>query len=400
MLNKKLSSVIFMIILFAPSTISVPQSVHALKERVPVKDGFIGFTAIQSDIEYCQDAVFLFVHCDMVLDSLPSDGDFKGTVVVMDDGLSVRDWQELTSPLYGIDVEILTYLTPDANEGVDVIHYDPSLPLTSDQWNEVLDYDPSNSHGRAVISALASIAKKARIIFVNLALGDSKGFANPEVAWQWLLDNVATYDIVSMSYSSPNMSDQEKALMNQLAQRGVFMVTTIGNDGVYAGDAYPQALPYVYAVGSVDHEDRYSRLQEASMGDYSGSAPGSPFSTSYGSNDPSSPEIVDFAMPGNGVPVYVGGGQWVYSMGTSFSTPYLAASVLIAIYAYNLGFSSVKKYFSDPSTSELYQLLKDSASSKNAFSIYNGWGWIYLDILYDLAYQRGKDMAASLGSFF
>ncbi len=102
--------------------IYVPQSTLALKERVLVKDGFIGFTAIQSDVVYCQDAVFLFVHCDMVLDSLPSDGEFKGTVVIMDDGLSVRDWQELTSPLYCINIEILAYLTKDFNGGVDVIH--------------------------------------------------------------------------------------------------------------------------------------------------------------------------------------------------------------------------------------------------------------------------------------
>ncbi|RMG23036.1 MAG: hypothetical protein D6732_25125 [Methanobacteriota archaeon] len=404
MLISKLLSVLFMIILVSPSFTTIPQPLS-----VSEKNGFGGDTAVQSDIEDCKDPALVFVHCNLVLNDLPSDGDFKGTVVVMDDGLSVTDWRELTSPLYGVDVDIVAYLTPDANGEVDIIKYDPTLPLTDSQWNDVLGYYPSDGHGREVISALGSIAKHAKVIFVNLQLGDDNiGFRSHAdvVIWDWILNNVDSYDIdvISMSfnvYLLPPWNVISRIL--DIADKGVFMVSAIGNDGRYHGGTFPQGLPDVYAVASVDHENRYRQFgrffQESKKGEYTGSAGWSPFTTSYGSEynqDPS--EAVDFAMPGNGVPIYVGGGRWEYAMGTSFSTPYLAASALIAVYAYNMGFRSVAIHsFSDPTPTEIYQLLRDSSSSSTSHNVYNGWGWIYLDILFENAFNLGRDVASSLG---
>ena len=405
MLSKKLTSVVFMIILVIPSFS------HPLQARyVSEKDGKIGETVAQTDIENCEDLALVFVHCNLILGSLPSDGNFKGTVVIMDDGLSVTDWRELTSPLYGVDVDIVAYLTPTPNGDVDVIQYDPTFPLTDEQWNEVLDYHPIDTHGREVISALGSIAKHAKVIFVNLKLDeDTLGFDSyrDEKIWQWLLDNVDTYDIdvISMSftlYETEPLNESILSRIDNLASKGVFMVSSIGNWGNYNGNNFPQNHSMVYAVASVDHENRYRHFgrlfKESSKGEYTGSADWSPFTTSYGSEYDISPSTaVDFAMPGNGVPVYVGGGIWKYALGTSFSAPYLAASALIAVYAYNMGFKSVARYsYSDPRVAEIYQLLKDSSSS-TSHSIYNGWGWIYLDELFANAFNLGKTVASSLG---
>ncbi len=404
MTTLRLSSVILMIILLSPSLASVPQQM-----RMAEKDGKIGNTAVQTNIENCEDPTLAFIRCNLILNSLPTDGDYKGTVVVMDDGLSVTDWQELTSPIYGVGVDIVAYLTPDSNGGVDIIQYDPTLPLTDAQWNDVLDYHPTDGHGRGVISALGSIAKHANVIFVNLQLDDDNLGFRPQhdpILWEWMRDNIDTYDIdvISMSFSLYDTPSLDVMLrMVDVAEKGVFMVSSIGNDGVYNGNAFPQDHPDVFAVGSVDHEDRYMYLgrvfKESSKGDYTGNAFWSPFTTSFGSDyQKDSSEAVDFAMPGNGIPVYVGGGRWEYSMGTSFSTPYLVASALIAIFAYNMGFRSIAmQSFSDPTPTELYQLLRDSSSSPTSHSIYNGWGWIYLDVLFEKAFNLGRDVASSLG---
>ena len=52
----------------------------------------------------------------------------------------------------------------------------------------------------------------------------------------------------------------------------------------------------------------------------------------YGASTSSDQGALDFVIPGNGVPVVnYNENAWVYSTGTSFSTPYLAAASLIAI---------------------------------------------------------------------
>ena len=92
-------------------------------------------------------------------------------------------------------------------------------------------------------------------------------------------------------------------------------------------------------------------------------------------------------MPGNGVlTAQFDGTAYVakYSIGTSFSTPYLAAAALIAQYAYFLGNEQIYGSGDYLTPSALYEVLKVS-SSRTTWDPYLGWGYIDLEYLYDYA---------------
>ncbi len=233
--------------------------------------------------------------------------------------------------------------------------------------------------------------------------------------WEWLHHNVETYDIdvISMSwnygYKYIDFNSNILPLIDSLYQKGVFMISAIRNGGKYEGSDFPTDRPYVYAVGSIDHENRGKGSDStyySKKGYFTGSAT-SPcnderiFCSSYGS-DTFGEKALDFVMLGNGVPILLQNGSWVYDMGTSFSTPYLAAAALIAIYAFNKG--SFHRYgtYKDPSASEIYDLLKSAASSEDIFGGAHwrtryGWGYVDLLELYNEAYSEAYYGGGSSG---
>ncbi len=74
-----------------------------------VPQGVVG-TRLAGNAANCNDAALRYFGCDKWLPYAPANGDYKGTVVVMDDGLSVDQWVKLESGYYGFKVDIIKYL--------------------------------------------------------------------------------------------------------------------------------------------------------------------------------------------------------------------------------------------------------------------------------------------------
>ncbi len=208
---------------------------------------------------------------------------------------------------------------------------------------------------------MTSIVNNVKIIFVNLPSVDGKGnidhvgfeIAKNGQLWDWIIKNVDTYDI-DIIIKATKTSDEQIYVWNdiyELHAKGVFMVDSIGNDGKNHKDDFYGKHPKAYFVGSIDHENRGGKVSKCTRiwrhtycydvtvndlysrkGWYSGAALQSNLQSSYGASTSSDQGALDFVMPGNGVPVVnYNEDAWVYSTGTSFSTPYLAAASLIAI---------------------------------------------------------------------
>ncbi len=391
-------------------------------------NGYSGYDANYSTAaDVCtSDAALQFIGCHNWISKVPSDYNYRGTVVVIDDGLCVDQWKALENKKLGFAVDVVKYLTPLKNIGTQWVTAfgDYGTDDLSNIDNSLLNCREGEEHGFRVISSLATVLPYVKVIFVNAEMNQwsNDGFVvyKNKFLWEWLKDNVERYDIdvITMSLSYPDSvagdTSEIDRIISEIYNKGVFMVTSIGNDGIYEGDAFPNRHPYFYAIGSVDHEDRAAYVNEVKIcydgrkwtycksttyrsngnswkGHYTGEAPVSTYKSSYGSMTVNHAEAMDFVMPGHGVPLasFVDG-KWKYAQGTSFSTPYLAAAALVAIFAYNLGFRANRGYEVDPSPSVIYSLLKDSASSIIGSWHYRyGWGHVTLTDLYDNAYAKG-----------
>ncbi|RMG41499.1 MAG: hypothetical protein D6732_02385 [Methanobacteriota archaeon] len=378
----------------------------------------------------CTDPALVKMQCNDWLSHVPEDGNYGGTVLIFDDGLSVSNWQDLENGFYGMSVDIVGYLTPDdqgniPNTLIGEIGQDTLQGITDAD----LDYLGSDDHAIAVISALGTIARKAKVLFVNARYDgepiDSGFYLTDNEIWRWIANNVENYNIkvISTSFNVKDFPNFDSTVFDYIYAQGVFMATSIGNKQRDDGDDFPQFHPYVYAVGSIDHETRtksndpnyyYSKENKYSGDNDACNSREQEERThtlcaSYGywdfNTNPS--EALDFVMPGNGVPVafnptlnqIINGYVLRYDKGTSFSAPYLAATALVAIYAYSQGYYSVAGRLSYPSVSQIYDLLKD-----NAYSPYTGWdrklGWgmpLIMDV-YGAAYGEGAWDATSTTS--
>ncbi len=373
--------------------------------------GYVGTPADYYDALECVDAAQVFIDCGGWTLHRPTNYDYKGTVVVIDDGLSIDQWKKLESGYYGFSVDIVRYLTPEGNipqgkpkDNIGDYGQDDLAGYTNDDLGYDYPGGIAQDHGVAVISALASIIPNVKIIFVNAMMQYNIsgnliydiGFPiNKHVSlWEWIRDNVENFDIdiVTASLNSGVANSIVPSRINQIYDKGVFMISSIGNSGIYEGNQFPQSHSKVYAIGSLDHEnrgtnqdpDRYSK-----KGFYSGYAVESDLKSSFGSVYPNQADSLDFTMPGSGVPILsYNENRWVYGMGTSFSTPYFAAAVLIAIYAYNMGYYAKVGSYSDPTPSKLYSILKGVASEPR-YDSRNGWGYVTLSAVYNQAYFEG-----------
>ncbi len=396
-------------------------------------NGYVGYdTPYNNAYDICKvDSALQFIGCNYWIDMAPTDLNYRSTIVVIDDGLCVDQWKDLESGKFGFGVDIVKYLTPKDHIGTfEVITYGE---YGRDNLNGITNIDlncqEEKDHGFAVISALATIVPYIKVIFVNSAetLDKPDGFLihinnHP---WKWIKDNVARYDIdiitasVSTGYEA---SEEVKNTIAEIHNKGVFMVTAIGNKGIYEGNNFPQEHQYFYTVGSVDHEDRaawapsweicrswfyckptyyYYVNGNSWKGHHTGEAPVSTFGSSYGSGTASHAEALDFVMPGHGIPALsYKEGKWRDSMGTSLSAPYLAAAAVIAVYAYNLGYKARNGYEVDPNPSLVYDLLKDASHSIMGGWHYRfGWGHVNLLELYNEAYMKGYNTVVAWGWF-
>ncbi len=351
---------------------------------------------------------FSMISCDSILNLLPSDGDYKGTLVVLDQGFSRNDWfnVEDTSNSNGFYLDIIGYVMPDGDDP----DTEPEVygQAGVDTLDGVTDSDlgyAQETHGLEVLSAVATIARRAKVLFINTGVN---GFRLEDVSlWFWLDNNRDDYNIrvitISQFGSIPYQTIYDK--IDSLHASGVTIVAAAGNDGLpMRSNLFPQHHQYVYTVGSIDHKnvgegldfDYHSRRgyrsgESQDARDHQIECESShllPFCSSYGVDVEGDPLALDFLMPGNYVPLSDDFETFFVGFGTSFSAPYLAAAILLVTYAYWLGYYGIRGYGAYNSVSAILNILKDS--DRNS-SWSQKWGWGYVDLwnAYFDAFDKG-----------
>ncbi len=364
----------------------------------------------------CQDSALEYIDCQGWKNFVPEDNDYDGTIMVFDDGLSIEMWDLLESGDLGFSLDIMGVLSnapsPETYEAY--LYDDPSI-----YSNEDIRFHPNNWHGFAVLSVIGTVLPHAKIIFVNIQIISNLPDINEgdgiygldfgsSALWDWIINNYRTFniDVISMSFNYQPTTDFTDSYITGLSDE-IFLVTSIGNRGENEGSSIPQKYENVYAVGSIDHENRgtSSDPDYYSMKDhYSGSAIGAVCSRDecsfYGDTTLGGATSLDFVMPGNGVPIYdFNAGSWKYGALTSFSTPYLAAAAQIARYAYTEGYASQNG--APPTTVDrfiIYEILKTVADIPSSSDLWNqryGWGYVDLLDVYNWAYE--KEMGDTAG---
>ena len=394
--------------------------------------GTPGTLATVQSVGGCTDPALRYIGCDDWLSKAPSSGDdYKGTVVVIDDPLSVDQWKSIEATYSdGVRGDIIKYVY-----GVDTFYYNGirySYAKTMgakgvDSLSGVSDSTLGNTgqaHGYSVTGILASVVRNVNVIFVSIYADD---LATSDTIWRYLYNNINTYNIVGITMSwlvARNAKPPVRRVIRDLFNEGVFISASAGNEGANISRSvlFPQSLPEVYTIGSVDHENRGKWVTEPYLhydsdyysvkGKYSGFSqdardnPGRcsdaskyPFCSNYGYGR-NGTSALDFVMPGYGIPYPYGVGAarvWRYGVGTSFSEPYFAAAVLIAHYAYNLGYFAESGRYARPGRAVIYQILLHE-SSRSTFATRYGYGYLDVFDVYNYAYSVGVAAGFTGGS--
>ncbi|MCE7737961.1 MAG: S8 family serine peptidase [Candidatus Heimdallarchaeota archaeon] len=362
-----------------------------------LKCGAIGDPVINPAVKVgnLQDAAYKYTETDVIVYEHGVTIDDYVTVVIIDDGLTDLEWKALEQNPEA-NVDIVGFLTNDFrcyNE----------IKFITNPNDPFLDNQVFHGHGFAVISVLASIARDVKVIFIDLyveneeeELYDPYGFTYGQYEiWEWIDDNQASKDIDIVSWSWVSRIDfTEDTTIHQkwasLITKNVMLLTAAGNYYNYLNYRWGYNYMYQsyysewYAVGSIDHEDRSdSWIHHKSW-----------FSSWYKSYTTGN-HIVNWVEPGNGIPILTDAyydqslgiyrGIWKYGAGTSFSTPYLAATIALIITAYHNGIGSS----TDPSLQKVLDILY-YASSRSTFDQKFGYGYIDAYLAFGKAYTEGR----------
>ena len=189
------------------------------------------------------------------------------------------------------------------------------------------NYTDTDGHGTSVAGVIAAsaftfqgrkyqgIAPGVKLVALKVDDGiNDPTEANIGRALQWILDNAAKYNIVSVNlsegtghFTNHNATSSYSPQLAQLVGRGIFVAAASGNDGLHDGIEYPAADPSVVSVGSTNLNDRISSF------------------TDTGRN-------LDLLTPGEFVitPTIVNGrATFLNGTGTSYSAPMAAATAAL-----------------------------------------------------------------------
>ena len=233
--------------------------------------------------------------------------------VAMPNAADLWDFNTLKVPFvwthYGTQGEGVNVIVIDS--GVDVTH--PAfahhttvntrsfLPTTK----SVVD---GTGHGTWVASKIAGggvgIAPKCNLWCLRVLDESGTGSTTFSTnALQWVLDNVPNPHIINMSMGGYTPSDQQKAVLGKLADKGVLVVAAMGNEGSTV-PMYPAGFDRLLAVGAVNKDNTRAAF------------------SNYGAN-------VDIVAPGVACYSAYLGGKFRKMEGTSMATPIITGMLTL-----------------------------------------------------------------------
>ncbi len=173
------------------------------------------------------------------------------------------------------------------------------------------DAGDDNGHGTAVAGLIASTGDNGqgiaglcwgcRILPVKVLNAQGAGSdATVAAGMRWAVDHGAR--VINLSLGGPNDTRTLREAVQYALDHGVLIVAASGNERQTSNTpSYPSAYPEVLAVGATDRQDRLTDF--SNTGDH-----------------------LDLAAPGVGIFSTLPGGAYAALTGTSFASPWVAAS--------------------------------------------------------------------------
>ncbi len=183
-----------------------------------------------------------------------------------------------------------------------------TTPILDQETTPILDnrLPPALGHGTMVAGLIHLVAPEAQIMPVKAF--DANGSATvSQVIAAIYFAVLRGADVVNMSFSTPQPSEELRKAISYAVSRGVICVASVGNDGQEV-NVYPAAYDSIIGVGSTNGSDVRSTF------------------SNFGA-------AVMLAAPGEGVITTYPRNRYAAGWGTSFSTPLVsgAAAMLVQL---------------------------------------------------------------------
>ncbi len=245
----------------------------------------------------------------------------------------------------------------------------PECEDTEDIEDKVIFYNELLGHGTSVAGTIGAKRNNGvgafgvadGVNFLIFKVTETQGFSYSPIltALGHIIDNNLDVDVINMSLGalekklSGNEITLTQELINELVERGIIVVASVGNNG-NTDICYPAACNGVIGVGAIENNFYLASFSQRN-------------------------DTVFVTAPGKSIYLPLANGGYSSRGGTSFSSPYVAA---IAAYA--------KAVDKDINYDEFLQLLKYTSLDRGdeGYDTSYGWGVVQPALLMDRLAER------------
>jgi subtilisin family serine protease len=215
-------------------------------------------------------------------------------------GDEAADLDQETTPI--LDQET----TPILDAGGTIILNQETTPILDQETTPILDgrLPPALGHGTMIAGLIHLVAPDAVIMPVKAFASDGTATMSQVIAGIYYAVSRKS-DIINMSFSTQQGSDELKKAIAFAVARGVICVSSVGNDAKEV-TVYPAGYDSTIGVGATNNSDGRSSF------------------SNYGST-------VTLAAPGEGVISTYPRGRYAAGWGTSFSAPLVTGAAALLI---------------------------------------------------------------------
>lgn len=193
-------------------------------------------------------------------------------------------------------------------DGASAVFVNSNTAALLDQSTAAVIDDPGRSgfgHGTMVAGVIHLVAPQARILPLKAFRVDGSGYTSDILRAVYSAVR-SDASVINMSFSMPAPSLELQRALSYAASSNVICVASVGNEGS-SSRKYPAAFERVIAVASTDNSDGRSAF------------------SNFGS------DWVYMAAPGEGIVTTYPYGTFAAAWGTSFSTPFVSAAVVLLL---------------------------------------------------------------------
>jgi subtilisin family serine protease len=194
--------------------------------------------------------------------------------------------------------------TPILDGTATIILNQETTPILDQETTPILDtrIPPALGHGTMVAGLIHLVAPTAKIMPLKVFTSDGTTTLSQVIAGiYYAVEHGA--NVINMSFSTPQDSQELKKAMDYAHSRQVICVAAAGNEGQQMS-VYPAGNEQVFGIGSTSDVDMRSSF------------------SNYGS-------VVTLAAPGEAVISTYPGNRYAAAWGTSFSAPLVAGAVAL-----------------------------------------------------------------------